>query len=265
MIGPASLARVDLALFFGIGVLGGAHCIGMCGPVVSMYDSARRHDHSTGTISTRAMYQHGLFNLGRTASYATLGGLFGTLGSVLYLTTESLMTLTNTIRGTVGTVLGVLIICHGIGAVVGRHGSILHGLPIPGIPIDRLLNGASSRVARVADGPGIVGLGLIHGLVPCPMLYAAFVYVFAVGSPAVGIASLAAFGLGTVPAVLLYGTVLGSIDPRRMAWLHPVLGGMFVLLGYVLLAHGLMALGVHLPHPELPHYLPTELQDSGAH
>lgn len=260
MIELSVLARVDLALFFGIGVLGGAHCIGMCGPVVSMYDDARTHDPSSGWLSTRAMYQHGLFNLGRTTGYTVLGGLFGALGSALYLTMETLLAVTNAIRGSVGVVFGILIICHGIGAVVGRHGSVLHRLPIPGLSIDWFVNGASSRLARVADGPGIVGLGLVHGLVPCPMLYAAFVYVFAVGSPVVGVAALAAFGLGTVPAVFLYGTVLGSLDPIRMTRLHRVLGVAFVVLGYVLFAHGIMALGVHLPHPQLPHYLPTELQ-----
>jgi len=263
MIEPAVLARVDLALFFVIGALGGAHCIGMCGPVVSMYDDARTRNPSSGRLSTRAMYQHGLFNLGRTTSYAALGGLFGALGSVLYVTMETLLSVTNAVRGSVGVVLGVLIICHGIGSVVGRHGSILHKLPIPGLSIDRLMNSTLSQLARVADGPGIVGLGLVHGLVPCPMLYAAFVYVFAVGSPALGVAALAAFGLGTVPAVFLYGTALGSLDPIRTARLHRVLGVAFVVLGYVLFVHGVMALGVHLPHPQLPHYLPTELQGGG--
>jgi len=114
------------------------------------------------------MYQHGLFNLGRTTSYAALGGLFGALGSVLYVTMETLLSVTNAVRGSVGVVvLGVLIICHGIGSVVGRHGSILHKLPIPGLSIDRLMNSTLSQLARVADGPGIVGLGLVHGLVPC--------------------------------------------------------------------------------------------------
>jgi len=264
VIDPTTLARIDLALFFGIGVLGGAHCIGMCGPVVSMYDNARTRKSSSSRFSTRAMYQHGLFNLGRTTSYAVLGGLFGVLGSVLYLTMETLLVVTNVIRGSVGIILGVLIIYHGISAIRGCHGSILHKLPIPGLPVDRLLSSASGRLTHIADGPGIIGLGLVHGLVPCPMLYAAFVYVFAVGSPVVGVAALTAFGLGTVPAVFLYGTVLGSLDSLQTARLQRVLGFGFVFLGYILFAHGAMAIGVHLPHPQLPHYLPTEIQN-GTH
>lgn len=265
MIEPTSLVRVDLVLFFIIGLLGGVHCIGMCGPIVSMYDDARTRTRSDGGTPTGRLYHHGLFNLGRTVSYALLGGLFGALGSALYLTMDTLLAITNVLRGTVGVILGALIMYHGVSTVAGRHGSILQKLPIPGIATDRLLNGASNRITRAADGRGIVGLGLIHGLVPCPMLYAAFIYVFAVGSPINGIAALTAFGLGTVPAVFLYGTTLGSIDPARMSRLHRALGGTFVLLGYVLFAHGSMALGIHLPHPELPHYLPTELQDSGGH
>ena len=260
MMEPASLARVDLVVFFGIGLLGGVHCIGMCGPVVSMYDDARTATESTGKPSVGRLYHHGLFNLGRTVSYALLGGLFGTLGSALYVTMDTLLAVTNALRGTVGVALGAVIVYHGVGIVAGRHGGVLQKLPLPGIPIGRLLNGASGRIADVADGRGVVGLGLIHGLVPCPMLYAAFVYVFAVGSPSVGVAALAALGLGTVPAVFLYGTTLGSLDPAGMSRLHRTLGGAFVVLGYVLFAHGAMALGIHLPHPELPHYMPAELQ-----
>lgn len=265
MIEVASLVRVDLVLFFIIGLLGGVHCIGMCGPVVSMYDNARTQTRADGGTPTGRLYYHGLFNLGRTVSYTLLGGLFGALGSVLYLTMDSLLAITNVLRGTIGVILGGLIMYHGISTVVGWHGSILRKLPIPGVTIGQLLNGASTRVTRVANGRGIVGLGLIHGLVPCPMLYAAFVYVFAVGSPIGGIAALTAFGLGTVPAVFLYGTTVGSIGPAQMSRLHRALGGAFVILGYVLFAHGSMALGIHLPHPELPYYLPTELQDSGGH
>jgi sulfite exporter TauE/SafE len=225
-----------------------------------MYDDARPGDRSSGRVSRGAIYQHGLFNLGRTASYVLLGALFGALGGALYLTTESLLTITNVVRGTIGVGLGCLIVVHGLGTVAGGHAGVLRRLPIPGLAIGRLLGDASSRAREIAGGPGIVGLGPVHGLVPCPMLYAAFVYVFAVGSPAVGVAALGAFGLGTVPAVFLFGTALGSVDSVRSGRVHRLLGGAFVLLGYVLLAHGLIALGVHLPHPELPHAVPPDVR-----
>ena len=42
MLGTLSVARVDVALFVLIGLLGGAHCIGMCGPLVTLYASRMR-------------------------------------------------------------------------------------------------------------------------------------------------------------------------------------------------------------------------------
>ncbi|MDQ2051141.1 sulfite exporter TauE/SafE family protein [Natronolimnohabitans sp. A-GB9] len=265
MIELGVLTRVDLLLFFAIGVLGGVHCIGMCGPIVTMYDGAHSSGQSTTGVSTESLYYHGLFNLGRTASYTLLGALFGTIGGLVYLTMESLLAVANPIRGTVGVALGLVIIAHGVATLIGRHTFDLHRLPIPNVGLKHTLQGAANRVRRIADGPGIVGLGLAHGLVPCPMLYAAFVYAFAVGSPVLGAASLAALGLGTFPAVFLYGITLNSLGSRHASRLHRVLGVAFVVLGYVLLAHGLMAVGIHLPHPDLPHYLPPELSDAGHH
>jgi hypothetical protein len=37
-----------------------------------------------------------------------------------------------------------------------------------------------------------------------------------------------------------------------------VLGALFLVLGYLLLAHGLMAAGYHIPHPKLPFWDPLE-------
>jgi len=56
--------------------------------------------------------------------------------------------------------------------------------------------------------------------------------------------------------VFLYGTIIQSIDVTHRRRVHRLLGVVFVALGYVLFAHGLMALGVQIPHPMLPHYQP---------
>jgi len=256
MIDLAAIVRTDFLLLFGIGLLGGVHCVGMCGPLIMLYDGAgsvRTDGGASRRPSRRAMYRHGLFNLGRTVSYATLGGLFGALGGVLYVTTDSVLAVTNVVRGSVGVALGVLVIGLGLGHVVGKSDVGLHSLPLPGLGIDQLLRAASCRIDDWASGRHIFGLGLAHGLLPCPMLYSAFVYSFAIGSPATGAAALTALGLGTFPAVFLYGTAINSLDPLHTERLHRALGIVFVALGYVLVAHGLMALGVHVPHPMLPH------------
>jgi sulfite exporter TauE/SafE len=75
-----TLLSVDIVLFLAIGFFAGAHCIGMCGPLVTIYASKMgqtRADGGTQTVRSQrqshlTLYevrQHTLFNLGRTASY----------------------------------------------------------------------------------------------------------------------------------------------------------------------------------------------------
>jgi sulfite exporter TauE/SafE len=253
MVDPSAGLVGNLLLFFVIGLLGGAHCIGMCGPLVTMYASRMDTQAEEGYLTSYQVRQHGLFNLGRTISYATIGAVFGALGSLLYVTTGTLTAVTDLIRGSVGTGMGLLVIVIGIYYLLGRNAVGGH---VPGLGLERVFGVLTNHVDRLAAGPGIIGLGALHGLLPCPILYPAFLYAFAVGSPTVGFASLAALGVGTLPAVFLYGTVIDSVDPARRRNLHRVLGAAFVVLGYVLFAHGLMSVGIHLPHPSLPHYQP---------
>ncbi|AFZ74008.1 sulfite exporter TauE/SafE family protein [Natronobacterium gregoryi] len=253
---PLTFLGIDVALFFIIGLLAGAHCIGMCGPLVTVYSSKMGDDTGaagdggrTSHLTTYEVRQHALFNLGRMASYTLLGAAFGALGSVLFVTTAELTSIVDVARGGVGLVIGSFVIATGIYYLLGRTTGGIH---LPGL--QRLTGWLTARVDRLANGPGIVGLGAVHGLLPCPVLYPAFLYAFAVGSPTGGALALAALGAGTIPAVFAYGTVLETVDVAHRRRVHRLLGVAFVVLGYVLFAHGLMALGYPLPHPELPFY-----------
>ena len=256
-----AVLRVDVLLFLVIGVLGGAHCIAMCGPLVTMY-AERMQPRSDGGAATESrtdrrshlttyeVRQHALFNLGRAASYTVMGGLFGALGAVLFVTGDELTAVADLVRGVVGILIGLFIVAVGVKYVLGGTA----GIRIPGV--GRATNWLGARIHRFVNGPSIVGLGAIHALLPCPMLYPAYLFAFATGSPISGAIALGALGIGTIPAVFLYGTVIESVGVGHRQRLHRLLGVAFVVLGYILLAHGLMALGYHLPHPHLPHYNP---------
>ena len=252
-----SILRVDVLLFLAIGLLGGAHCIGMCGPMVTMYAEQMSpqsgHAGSTnrrGHLTTYEVRQHALFNVGRAVSYALLGGAFGALGGVVFVTTEQLTAVAALVRGTVGVVIGAFIIASGAKYLLG--GAV--GVRISGV--QRVTGWIAARVDRYVNSPGIVGLGALHGLLPCPILYPAYLFAFATGSALSGFIALGVLGIGTIPAVFAYGTLIDSVDVVHRQRLHRLLGVVFVVLGYVLLAHGLMAVGIHVPHPMLPHYQP---------
>ncbi|MFC6614214.1 sulfite exporter TauE/SafE family protein [Halopenitus salinus] len=268
----ASVLGIDVALFLTIGLLGGAHCIGMCGPLITVYaermsktpqtDGATKADGGatvtgsnvrSGHLTPYEVRQHALFNLGRTVSYTLLGVTMGALGGAVFLGIGEITAAASLVRGVIGICIGVFVAVIGMYYVVGRASVGIH---LPGVK--RVTGVLTNWVDGLAGGPGIVLLGAIHGLLPCPILYPAYLYAFASGSPAAGGIALAALGVGTIPAVFAYGTVIQGLGVRRRRILHRVLGVAFVLLGYVLFAHGLMAVGIHVPHPMFPFWNPLE-------
>jgi hypothetical protein len=252
---------LGLGVFLLVGLLGGAHCLGMCGPLVTTYADRMRSEQAGGgrgrndDLTLRQVRQHALFNLGRTASYATLGGAFGLAGSLAFVTGRTVTGVADDVHALTGIFVGGVIIAVGARYALRLR---LESVPIPGF--DRAASAVSDRiVARVDAWVGdwrIVGLGAAHGFLPCPLLYPAFLYAFVQGSALGGTVALGALGLGTVPSLLLFGTVFGSMRLETRLRIHRVLGVAFVALGYVPLQHGLATLGVPLPHPPIPYYTP---------
>jgi len=261
-----ALFGTDVVLFLSIGLLAGAHCIGMCGPLVTIYarqmDATRpdggqpaavggqkRHAH----LTLYEVRQHALFNVGRTLSYTAIGTVVGLLGGVVFLGAGELTATAGIVRGVFGVVIGAFVVGTGMIYVLGR---VTSGVQLPGT--QRITQRLTGAVGRLANGPGIVGLGAVHGLLPCPILYPAYLYAFSTGSPIAGGIALFALGVGTIPTVFAYGTIIDSVGRTHRRRMHRVLGVLFVVLGYILFAHGLMSLGIHIPHPRLPFWDPLE-------
>ncbi len=247
--GLSSGETAGLAAFVGLGLVGSVHCLGMCGPLVTTY--ADRLDDG-GPVSGHEIRQHALFNAGRTLSYALVGTVLGAAGSVLY-DVAGLARLGTAVRGAVGVFVGLAIITVGLGYLSrGRAVDVARSLPLVGDLFQRLSASLVARVDRWVDGPGMVALGAMHGLLPCPLLYPAFLYAFATGSALTGGLSLAALGLGTFPLVFAYGTAFGTLSPGHRETLHRVLGVVFIALALVPLSNGLAAFGIAIPKPPLP-------------
>ncbi|ELY52500.1 sulfite exporter TauE/SafE family protein [Natronolimnohabitans innermongolicus] len=260
-IDPTAIEPVSLVVFALIGLLGGAHCLGMCGPLVTTYSDRLRAQNSgpsaRNELTVGMVKQHALFNLGRTVSYALIGGLFGLAGSLVFVSPQAVTAVATDVHAIAGIVVGALIVAMGIHYLVGR--GLVGGavdLPLVQPVLERVHGRLLANVDTWVGDSRIAGLGAVHGLLPCPLLYPAFLYAFVQGSPSGGVLALAALGAGTVPSMFLYGTVFQSLSLETRMKLHRVLGVAFVVLGYIPLQHGLATLGIHLPHIPLPHYQP---------
>ena len=243
MVVPGT-AGEGILVFFIIGLLGGAHCLGMCGPLVTMY--ADRLSGRSNAISWYELRQHALFNSGRTLSYAAIGAGLGVVGNLLF-ETAALVSLGGAVRAVTGVAAGVVIAIAGVGYVLGGP-SIFARIEGLGASLG-LIDALTARVDTWVSGPRIVGLGAIHGLLPCPILYPAYLYALARGNPLEGGLALGVLGVGTFPTLFLYGTAFGSLSPRRRSALHRVLGVVFIVLGYLPLSMGLKAIGIDIPRP----------------
>jgi sulfite exporter TauE/SafE len=251
------------AAFLAVGLLGGAHCLGMCGPLVTTYadrldaagdGGARRGGPAVGPFGTGAAGQQTLFNLGRTLSYAVVGGVMGALGGVL-IDAATLAAVGTPVRVVVGLLAGTVVLAVGVGYLTGGRNGVLARVghpPLVGAAFARVHGALGDRLDALATGPGVVLLGAVHGLLPCPLLYPAYLYAVASGSALVGALSLAALGAGTVPTVLGYGLAFGSLSEATRGRLHRVLGVVFVVLGTVPLTRVLAVLGVAVPALPLP-------------
>lgn len=256
MAAPASIAAesATVVVFFLVGLLGGAHCLGMCGPLVTVYADELGDGTDRGP-TTYELRQHALFNAGRTLGYATVGALLGAIGLFVF-ETAAVLAVADVVRAAAGIAVGVVVLFAGVGYLWRGTAGGTPTVPVLGTAFARLYGFLSGRVHTWARGPKIVGLGAVHALLPCPLLYPAFLYVLALGSPLAGAVNLAALGLGTFPTLFAYGTVVGAVGTTWRRHLHRVLGVAFLVLGYVPLSMGLRSVGVAVPMIPLPFYQP---------
>ncbi|WP_324761070.1 sulfite exporter TauE/SafE family protein [Haloarcula sp. GH36] len=252
LLGTETLGLPVLLL---VGLLGGAHCVGMCGPLVGMYAGRMTDGERDDILSFLEIRQHLLFNFGRTVTYTLLGGVFGLAGHLAFVSVREVTLVATEVRAVTGIAVGLAVTIVGVSYVTGTDGRTV---PIPGI--ERIANPVrTALLQRVDEWVGdyrIAGLGAVHGFLPCPLLYPVYLYAFVQGSALGGAAALAALGLGTVPAVFLTGAAFEGLTVGSRTRLHRALGVAFVVLGYIPLQHGLAALGIAFPAIPLPHFQP---------
>lgn len=183
------------------GVLGGAHCLAMCGGFVAAFSAGATTDPAPGVplVPLRTLVRRQLaYNGGRIATYALLGAIAGGAGGALLAAADwlPLQRLLYVIANVFLLALAVTIAWKREGFVwLQRVGSALFAKALPAV---RPLLGTDTLVARVA-------LGMIWGLVPCALTYSVLPIALFAGGAWQGAAVMAAFGIGTLPSLLVAG------------------------------------------------------------
>jgi len=190
---------------FLLGLLGTAHCIGMCGPLVLAIPTA------AGGIMA-----HLLYHLGRITTYAMVSGALGGLGAAASAAARHATgdPLTTVARLQLGLSLAAALLLLGMG--LARLGLV----PAPRwlvVPSPARIPGFAGLQRGAAAGRklALLPLGLLLGLLPCGQSYAVFAAALPSGGLGRGALLGLAFGVGTVPGLLVLGTAAGRLARRH--------------------------------------------------
>lgn len=181
---PAGLYAAALAA----GLLGGVHCAGMCGGIAASLAAG-----SKGPALPRQL----AFNAGRIGSYAIAGALAGAFGGAI------------TSAAVVDARLALLAIANTfillVGLYVAGWGGAILRLEAIGVPVWRRIEPLRKRFFPIDTTARALGAGAVWGWIPCGLVYGMLALAIAGGGLVEGALVMAAFGLGTLPALLVAG------------------------------------------------------------
>jgi len=211
------------------GVLGGAHCVAMCGGFLTALAGAPR-PAAMPLLSARALALRQLpYNLGRITTYVLLGGAFGAAGNTALAAADWLP-----LQRGLFVVANLFLLALAVAIAWKREG--FAPLQQAGATLFRRLAPAVRALATRDAIPARYALGLVWGLVPCALIYGVLPIALFAGGAVEGGAVMLAFGLGTLPNLMAAGWVVA----RARTWLD----GRAARYGTALLLAGFAGVGI---------------------
>jgi sulfite exporter TauE/SafE len=223
---------MELLAAFALGIAGSLHCLGMCGPLALALPQPARSGKRALVLGRLS------YNAGRVVMYAMLGGLVGVGGTAISIA---------------GAGQSLSIIAGSLMVVMAIVQLALHRSVVPAWLTARVGTFVRSVVGRQLARPhagSLFIIGLVNGLLPCGLVFTALVGSVATGSLLGAMAFMAAFGVGTIPSMLVasLGASALSISMRqRLRLAAPVLA---FLVGGAIIVRG-MDLGIPFVSPKI--------------
>ncbi|MDO9512606.1 MAG: sulfite exporter TauE/SafE family protein [Bacteroidales bacterium] len=214
--------QFELTTALMMGLIGSFHCAGMCGPIAIALPYGKK-------VIIRGL----LYNIGRTFTYVLLGVIFGILGKGLDL--GGFQQYTSIIAGVLMILIAIIPLLAGKQYSVERLGG----------KISLLFGKIYSRLVTNVKSISFLWIGLLNGLLPCGLVYAALAGAISSADAAGGALFMLVFGLGTIPMMLLLGMVSGVISSRLRNRMNKIIPIFVVIIGMLFIIRGL---GLGIPY-----------------
>jgi len=226
-----------LALFvsmLALGLVTSLHCVSMCGPMVVTYAVKGEE----GGPWHRKLIPNLAYQGAKITSYVIVGVALGAIGSAFNL---------DGVRPYIMLLAGVFMIIMGLG-MTGKAPWAARLTPRP----PKFLITQLSKARRKANTDAEAGessiatpitFGLLTGLMPCAPLMAAELAAAGTGSMLYGGIAMLAFGIGTAPLMLAFGTASSLLPKNLKAKMMSVLAIVVILFGVMYLNRAAMRLG----------------------
>lgn len=206
------LDNLNFISAFLLGMLGSAHCIGMCGGIASSIALTQTANKALSLL---------LYNLGRIASYTMAGAI---LGSVDFLIRYGAMELI------LRSFAALMLIAMGLYIAQWWRG--LTKLEAVGHKLWRLISPAASRLLPVKNLSQAFILGIFWGWLPCGLIYSTLIWSSAANDSTTSALLMLCFGLGTLPAMMttsLLAKQLQGILSKRIS--QQISGSVIIAFG----------------------------------
>lgn len=209
-------AEISYLSAFLVGLLGGVHCVGMCGGIVSALTIGTAPQQSTPW-----KYLIG-YNFGRICSYTIAGLLIGGLGAQL-ATLHEIQLILKVLAGTFMIAMGLYIGGWWLGlSKVERLGGFVW----------KRIQPLGNRFIPVRTTIQAGMLGLLWGWLPCGLVYSVLIWTLSVSSAIEGALLLLSFGLGTLPNLLAMGVfAIGLKQFMQKPFIRYLAGVLVILFG----------------------------------
>ena len=217
------------------GLLGGVHCVGMCGGIAGALSAG-----SSGPLARRTA----AFHLGRIGSYAVAGALAGAIGGLARVAGPEALLATALFVAAQAMVILVGLYVAGWSAAITRFERA-------GGALWRRLEPLRRRFFPIDTDARALGAGAVWGWIPCGLVYGMLPLAAVSGGALQGVAVLSAFGAGTLPGLVLAGAAARALgSARREPWVRRIAGIAIVSVGIAGLVRlpqvsGLIAAGWH--------------------